>query len=80
MKSSDGKPIRNFKLAGVDGHYFPAIAEIHKNKVVLNSKKAPMPLTVRYVWKPTPQKVNLFNSDDLPAKPFRTDSQPLPQK
>ncbi|MDD4922313.1 MAG: sialate O-acetylesterase [Bacteroidales bacterium] len=80
LKSSDGEPLRNFELAGSDGRYFPAVAGIKKNTVVLFSKQVSKPVTVRYAWMPTPLKVNFFNTDGLPASPFRTDSQPVSPK
>ena len=36
------------------------------------SPKAPEPVAVRYAWEPFPD-CNLFNSEGLPASPFRTD-------
>jgi len=39
---------------------------------VLSSKKVTNPVSVRYAWKNSP-KVNLFNTEGLPATPFRTD-------
>ncbi len=80
LKSSDGEPLRNFELAAEDGHYYAAIAEIGKNKVVITSKQVPKPATIRYAWMPAPLKINFFNTDGLPARPFRTDTLPVSLK
>ena len=80
LKSSDGEPLRNFELAGDDGHYFAATAEIRKNKVMVSSKEVTKPIIVRYAWMPAPLKINFYNTEGLPAKPFRTDTLPVSLK
>ena len=35
------------------------------------------PVAVRYAWADNPEGCNLYNKDDLPASPFRTDDWPL---
>jgi len=35
-------------------------------------------VAVRYAWADDPTECNLYNTDGLPASPFRTDDWPLP--
>ncbi|MEX0679311.1 MAG: sialate O-acetylesterase [Pirellulales bacterium] len=65
-----------FTVAGEDQKFHPANAEIEGDTVVVSSDQVQKPLAVRYAWLPYPEG-NLWNRDDLPASPFRTDSFPL---
>jgi sialidase-1 len=71
LATSDGLPPNQFEIAGDDGIFKPANAEVAKNLILLKSDDVPRPVHVRYAWsafpKPTP---NLINSDGLPASPF----------
>jgi len=69
--AKDG-PLKGFTIAGEDGNFVLATAEIQGTKVVVSSKDVPSPKAVRYGWANVPD-VNLYNSEDLPASPFRTD-------
>ena len=71
LLAKDGD-LKGFTIAGADGNFVPAIAEIHNNAVIVSSKDVPEPKAVRYGWANVPD-VNLFNQDGLPASPFRTD-------
>jgi sialate O-acetylesterase len=52
----------------------PAEARITGPDVVrVSAPGVPSPLVVRYAWSAAPE-VNLANSDDLPAGPFRSDA------
>ncbi len=64
--------LKGFTIAGEDGKFVPATAEIIGTKVVVSSKDVPSPKAVRYGWVNVPD-VNLFNTEGLPASPFRTD-------
>lgn len=73
-----------FTIAGKDGVFHPAKAEIRGNTIIAFSELVPDPTAVRYGWvnyaKPT---LNLFNKEGLPASPFRTDDAPystMPKK
>ena len=59
-----------FTVAGKDGVFHPAKAEIKGDTVVVSSEQVPNPAAVRYGWvnfaKPT---LNLFNKEGLPATP-----------
>ncbi len=80
----DGKPpvsvsvdeLAGFALCGADQKFFWARqAEIiSPNQVrISNAKDVPAPVAVRYAWQSFP-RCNLFNSEGLPAEPFRTDT------
>jgi len=73
LVSKDGKALTWFTIAGADGVYVNAEALIENNKVVVSASDVKNPVNVRFGWKETAQP-NLFNSDGLPASPFRTDS------
>lgn len=66
--------IEGFTIAGADQRFIWAKAYLEgKDKVVVYSDKIKAPVAVRYCWSSNPD-VNLFNSADLPAAPFRTDN------
>lgn len=66
--------IEGFTIAGADQNFIWAKAYLEgKDKVVVYSDKIKTPVAVRYCWSINPD-VNLFNSADLPAAPFRTDN------
>jgi len=71
LMAKDGD-LRGFMVAGSDGRYFPARAEIKGETVEVSSPEVPVPASVRYGWAYVPD-VNLFNKEGLPASPFRTD-------
>lgn len=64
--------LRGFFIAGADGVFRPARAEIAGDAVTAWSDDVPVPAAVRYGWASVPD-VNLFNREGLPASPFRTD-------
>jgi len=74
LKTSDGKPLRGFALAGEDGIWHDAKAAIASGTTLnVTSKKVPDPVALRYNWADNPIG-NLVNSAGLPAAPFRTDT------
>lgn len=80
LKSSDGLPLRNFEVAGEDGAYYPAVAEIRGSGVRVSSPAVKSPRTARFAFVPAPGKPNFYNSAGLPAAPFRTDKLSRPSK
>lgn len=64
--------VDGFTIAGADGKFEWAKASIEGDKIVVYSEKVPAPVAVRYSWGNNPD-VNLFNTDGLPAVPFKTD-------
>jgi sialate O-acetylesterase len=66
--------LRGFCIAGSDKKFIPAKASIEgKESILVWSDALPEPAFVRYGWQMSPV-VNLYNSNNLPASPFRTDS------
>jgi sialate O-acetylesterase len=70
-----GDPLVGFAVAGEDRVFHAAQAVIEKDSVVVSSDKVAAPVAVRYAWANNPI-CNLFNREDLPASPFRTDAWP----
>jgi sialate O-acetylesterase len=69
-----GDQLQGFAIAGEDRKFVFAQAEIAgPDTVVVSSPDVARPVAVRYAWAANPN-ANLFNSADLPASPFRTDS------
>jgi sialate O-acetylesterase len=60
-------------VAGADGRFHPAQAEIVGDTVVVAAESVAHPRAVRYAWANVPEG-NLFNRAGLPASPFRTDA------
>jgi sialate O-acetylesterase len=71
LVAKDG-PLKGFVIAGADKKFVPASAEIKGDSVIVWSDDVASPKAVRYGWANVPE-VNLFNSEGLPASPFRTD-------
>ncbi len=66
--------LTGFTIAGKDGNFVNADAVIQgKDAVLVSSPQVPEPVAVRYGWANYPV-VNLWNSENLPASPFRTDA------
>ena len=65
------KELKYFEIAGKDKIFQLANAQIKGDKVIVWSKKVPIPLYVRYGWKNflTP---NFFNKEGLPASSFNS--------
>jgi sialate O-acetylesterase len=62
-----------FSIAGDDRKFVWAKAHVEGNTVVVYSNEVNRPVAVRYAWLNNPEDANLYNSDGLPASPFRTD-------
>ena len=69
-----GGDLKTFVIAGQDGKFVPATARIEHDTVVVSSPDVADPAAVRYAWDNYPEGCNLYNSDGLPAAPFRTDT------
>lgn len=61
-----------FTVAGDDKVWHEAEAKIDGKDVVVSSADVPHPVAVRYGWD-APPVANLYNKEQLPASPFRTD-------
>jgi len=71
--SSFGKPLDAFEIAGEDKKFFPARARITGAGITVQSDSVKAPVAVRYVYKDWVVG-NLYNTEGLPAAPFRTDN------
>ncbi|MCX6997356.1 MAG: hypothetical protein NTV49_09775 [Kiritimatiellaeota bacterium] len=69
-----GAKLQGFEIAGADGKWDWAEANIDGNTVVLRSGAVPAPTQVRYAFNPRPSYANLFNKDGLPALMFTTET------
>ncbi len=62
-----------FTIAGIDGRFVPAEADVDGDTVVVSSGAVAAPVAVRYAWEDDPV-TSLRNREGLPASPFRTDT------
>ncbi len=70
LKSSDGNELNHFEVAGPDGKYVPAEAQIKNGTIVLTST-VKRPKKVRYAWHPFPMpRPNFSNDKGHIASPF----------
>ena len=71
LKSLNNHPLSWFEIAGENGVFLKAKAEIDGHTVLVWNKRIDKPTAVRFGWHQlaTP---NLGNKDGLPASPFRT--------
>lgn len=65
--------LKGFEIAGDDKAFYYAKADIVGDQVVVYHPKGVKPIAVRYAWADAPDDANLYNTDGLPASPFRTD-------
>jgi sialate O-acetylesterase len=75
----NGGPLQGFTLAGPDGVFHHAQAELKgKDAVVVRCPEVPAPQAVRYAWAMNPRGANLSNRQRLPAGPFELAKNPRP--
>jgi sialate O-acetylesterase len=67
--------IHGFAIAGADTvfHWAKAYLKNDSTVVVYNSD-VKSPVAVRYLWSGNPGEVDLYNKQNLPVAPFRTDN------
>jgi sialate O-acetylesterase len=68
--------LKGFAIAGADRKFHWARARLQDNRVTVSSPQVKKPVAVRYAWGNNPDDANLYNQDNLPALPFRTDDWP----
>jgi len=69
--------INGFTVASGGGDFKWAKATlINENTVMVISEAVANPAEIRYGWADNPDDLNLYNTEGLPANPFRTDSRP----
>lgn len=73
LKTIDGEALSQFEIAGADKKFVWADAEIKGDQVIVHSSQIEKPMYVRYAWADNPVNPNLYNQENLPASPFRTD-------
>ena len=73
LKSRDGAALSEFQIAGADGRFVAAVAEIVGSGVVVSADSVAEPKHVRFGWHKVANP-NLINSSGLPASPFQTDN------
>jgi sialate O-acetylesterase len=66
-----GDADRVFAIAGADKNFVWATPHITENTITLSSAEVSAPLYARFAWSDNPL-ATLYNSDNLPASPFRT--------
>ena len=75
VKRAESGELTGFQIAGADRVWYWASASIEGDEVVVSCPSVAHPLAVRYAWSANPV-CNLYNSEGLPAWPFRTDDWP----
>ncbi|MEA3227266.1 MAG: sialate O-acetylesterase, partial [Planctomycetota bacterium] len=75
LVARDGEALKGFAIAGSDHKFVWADARIDGDVVVASSDSVAKPVAVRYAWADNPV-CNLYNKEELPASPFRTDNWP----
>jgi sialate O-acetylesterase len=73
LATSDDKPLTWFTIAGADGQFYPATAEIVGDRLAVSSPAVPAPTVVHFAWDEG-ARPNFVNKAGLPASPFRTDN------
>jgi sialate O-acetylesterase len=76
LRTRDGLPPTQFKIAGDDRVFRPAHAELKADRVLVWSTEVPHPVAVRFCWGETAVS-NVVNSSDLPLLPYRSDTWPV---
>ena len=71
LASRDKKPLDWFLIAGENGRFVKAQAEIDGNTIVVSSDAIAKPTAARFAWHQEAVP-NLINKEGLPAGPFRT--------
>jgi sialate O-acetylesterase len=75
LASKNGE-LKGFAIAGSDKKFVWAKALIQGNEVIVTADQIVSPVAVRYAWAASPFEsygANLYNKEDFPASPFRTD-------
>lgn len=72
LVSRDGKPLSHFEVAGPDGIFRQAVAEIMDGRwILLSSPEVAEPDRARFAWSQVAEP-NLMNREGLPAAAFHT--------
>lgn len=77
LKTSDGKAVTGFEVAGKDGVFYDATAIINGNQIIVSSENVANPVEVRYCYvmqsetDSTTLGGNVVNAADIPMGPFK---------
>jgi sialate O-acetylesterase len=71
LMAKDGD-LKGFAIAGEDKNFVWADAKIEGNTIIVSNAEISKPVAVRYGWGNNPI-TSLYNKENLPASPFRTD-------
>lgn len=71
LVAKDGNNLTNFEVCGQDGQFYPAVAKIDKNTVLVYSPQVSHPKDVSFAWMEYAEP-NFYNRSALPASPFNT--------
>lgn len=66
--------LKGFEIAGADKKFHYAKSYIKDNKVIIYNDAVLNPKAVRYGWADDAGDCNLYNKENFPAVPFRTDN------
>lgn len=69
LQTCDGKPSSSWEIAGPDGVFMPATAQIDRDRVIVSAAGVAVPAQVRLGWR-ADSNCNLVNEAGLPALPF----------
>jgi len=69
--TKDGQDPALLEIAGDDGCYVPARAEIRGRELILSADGIEKPVCARYAWIDWSDRVNLSGENGLPLEPFR---------
>ena len=70
VRVRDGGEPALLEVAGTDGAFVPAGAEIRDDTLRLSAEGVSSPVYARYAWTDWSDKVNLFGENGLPLEPF----------
>ena len=74
LSTPNNNELKGFEIAGADKVFHSAKAIIKDNKVIVSSENVKNPVAVHYGWADDDTNINLFNKEEFPASPFRTDN------
>jgi sialate O-acetylesterase len=74
LSTPNNDELKGFEIAGADKVFHVAKAIIKDNKIIVSSDKVQNPVAVHYGWADDDTEINLFNKENFPASPFRTDN------